>query len=247
MKQDNSPHQNSRLRDPISTNPKEHGSRLREDYVQPGNLTERAAGWMERLAPLTRHPFRQERLGDKPCLLVMDMQRLFIDESSPAFIPAGRTVTAPVIDLIKAFRKRKLPVIFTRHVDHPNDTRGPMCRWWNHLVKPDDPLSELHPAFVEGSSEIVIRKTQYSAFESTRLEVLLKRLRISSLPICGVQTHLCCDTTARAAFMRGFEVIMVIDAMATLNESLHLGSLGNLVHGFASPALSRDILFGIES
>jgi len=60
--------------------------------------------------------------------------------------------------------------------------------------------------------------------------------------ICGVMTHLCCETTARSAFMRGFEVFFTVDGTATYTEAFHRASLLNLSHGFAVPVLVENIL-----
>ena len=60
--------------------------------------------------------------------------------------------------------------------------------------------------------------------------------------ICGVMTHLCCETTARDAFMRGFDVYFVMDATATCNEELHLSSLLTLSHGFAVMVETEEVL-----
>ncbi len=55
-------------------------------------------------------------------------------------------------------------------------------------------------------------------------------------------THLCCETTARAAFTRGYEVYFSIDGTATYNHEFHLGTLMNLAHGFAIPILITEII-----
>jgi bifunctional isochorismate lyase / aryl carrier protein len=55
-------------------------------------------------------------------------------------------------------------------------------------------------------------------------------------------THLCCETTARSAFMRGFEVFFTMDGTATYNEQLHRASLLTLSHGFALPVLMDELL-----
>lgn len=218
-----------------------HGASLREAYVSPDTLEEKAASWIEALRPFTRHPFEKGRLGGNPALLVMDMQRFFLDPDSGAYLPAGSAILGKVKDLVSAFRKKKHPVIFTRHIDRPGDTRGPMYRWWNHLMRPDDPLVELYPDLYCGPGEILTIKHCYSAFMNTRLEVLLKQLRISCTVILGVMTHLCCESTARDAFMRDFDVVVVVDGTATLNETLHISSLRGLAHGFATPALAKDV------
>lgn len=221
------------------------GKNLKEAYVSPDDMDEKAASWMETIRPYARHPFERTRLGKIPALLVMDMQRFFLDSDSGAHLPAGAAILPVVRDLILAFREKNHPVIFTKHVDRPGDTRGSMYRWWNRLMQPDDPMVELHPDLPCGPRDIMTVKRHYSAFMGTRLEVLLTQLRVSCTVIAGVMTHLCCESTARDAFMRGFDVVAVVDGTATLNELLHLSSLRGLVHGFAAPALAKDVKGGL--
>ena len=59
--------------------------------------------------------------------------------------------------------------------------------------------------------------------------------------IAGVLTHLCCETTARSAFVRGFKVFFTVDGTATYYEDFHRATLLNLSHGFAVPVLVDDI------
>jgi isochorismate hydrolase len=47
-------------------------------------------------------------------------------------------------------------------------------------------------------------------------------------------TNLCCETTARDAFVRDFRVFFLADGTATANHDLHLSSLKNLAFGFAT-------------
>ncbi len=56
---------------------------------------------------------------------------------------------------------------------------------------------------------------------------------VEQLVIGGVMAHLCCETTARAAFVRGYEVFFLIDGTATYTEEFHTGTLRNLAHGFS--------------
>jgi len=60
--------------------------------------------------------------------------------------------------------------------------------------------------------------------------------------ITGVMTHLCCESTARDAFMRDLEVFFVIDATATDQEDLHMGSLRALADGFAIMVTTKEVL-----
>ncbi len=222
-----------------------HAGALREAYVDAESLDARAASWLEAIEPYTRRPFSEQPKTGRPTLLVMDMQRFFLEESAPAFLPAGAAVLPRVRELVESFRERRLPVIFTRHVDRSKDRSSPMVRWWSHGLAPDDPLAELTPGLRSDLYGTVLVKQQYSAFCGTRLEMLLRRFRASQVVVTGVMTHLCCESTARDAFMRGFEVLFVVDATATLNEVLHLSSIRGRSHGFAVPALTRSVICGL--
>ena len=79
-----------------------------------------------------------------------------------------------------------------------------------------------------------IIKNQYDAFYKTKLDQILKNIKIEQIVITGVITHLCCETTARSAFVHGYKVFFPIDGSATYNEDIHIASLINLGHGFAN-------------
>ena len=65
--------------------------------------------------------------------------------------------------------------------------------------------------------------------------------QVTDVVITGVMTHLCCETTARSAFVRGYRVWFPVDGTATFNLDFHLGTLRALAHGFASIPLVRDV------
>ena len=225
-------------------NKKESGrsSLLRETYIDPAHLDAKADAWLESIRTYAHHAFSPSRFGMHPALLVIDMQRFFLEEGTKAFLPAGKAVLPRVVELVAAFRAHRMPVIFTCHVDRPRDTGGSMYRWWGHLMKAGDPMTGLHPDLAPGPGEITLPKEQYNAFMGTDLEAVLRETNSTCVVVTGVMTHLCCESTARHAFMRGFDVMVVVDGTATLNETLHVSSLRGLSHGFATPARAKDIL-----
>lgn len=109
----------------------------------------------------------------------------------------------------------------------------------------DDPKSALIPE-LDIPSAVLLNKTQYDAFYETDLNEILARNHISQVVITGVMTHLCCETTARSAFVRGFNVFLPVDATATYNREFHQSSLQNLSHGFAVPLLTEDVTAVVE-
>jgi bifunctional isochorismate lyase/aryl carrier protein len=173
-------------------------------------------------------------------LIVIDMQRYFVDPSSHSFVPGAGHILPRVQSLISTFAERALPIVFTRHTNSATDG-GALALWWDDLIREEDPLSAITPE-LDTSLGTVLGKHQYDAFHKTRLESMLRARGVERVIISGVVTHLCCETTARAAFVRGFEVTFPIDSTATYDPLFHLATLRNLSHGFASVAFVDDLL-----
>lgn len=79
----------------------------------------------------------------------------------------------------------------------------------------------------------VIDKSTYSAFYNTKLQDLLVERGVKEVIVSGVMTNVCCETTAREAFLRGYRVFFSTDATAAVDEELHVGTLRNLAFAFA--------------
>ena len=178
-------------------------------------------------------------------LLILDMQSYFLEPSSHAHIPSAEAIVPGLRALSRAYFEKDLPVIFTQHLNTPEDA-GSMGTWWRDMITIDDPLSAIIPDF-DFSNRLVLRKSQYDAFYETSLESLLRKRGVTQVIISGVMTHLCCETTARSAFMRGFDVFFLIDGTATYNEDHHLATLLNLGHGFANLVFVNEILKAVKS
>ncbi len=182
--------------------------------------------------------------ADQSALLVLDMQSYFLSPNSHAFIPSGAAILPGISALIRVYTARRRPVVFTRHLNTPQDAQL-MALWWRDLILAKHPDSHIVPE-LDTSAGIVIPKCQYDAFYDTTLEQALRNWGVSQVVICGVMTHLCCETTARSAFTRGFEVFFTVDGTATYNESFHRATLLNLAHGFATLALVDEITFAMD-
>jgi len=188
-----------------------------------------------------RKDFRIE--GDRAALLVVDMQRHFCDKSSSFFVPGSDELGIRLKALVDVFGKNKRPIIFTRHID--SDEEGNlMLRWWSEKIKEEDPASEIIDV-LEASRGTTVIKHQYDGFLNTELEEILRKKGVRQVVICGVLTNLCCETTARSAFMRGFEVYFVKDGTATFNEEMHEAALLNLSYGFAILTNIDDVIRSI--
>ena len=209
----------------------------KESYFTRENIAAEAAS-LTGLLP--RNPRAAAFSPARAALLVIDMQRYFLSADSHAFLPAAPAIVPGILALVGAFKKAARPLCFTRHANSAGDA-GQMSVWWRELLTREHPLANIDPLlFAPGDP--VVEKTQYDAFFNTDLESRLRRDGVEQLVVTGVTTHLCCESTARSAFVRGFSVFMVVDGTATLTRELHLASLRGLALGCALPVLAADLL-----
>lgn len=144
---------------------------------------------------------------DKAALVVVDVQEGFLDESW------GPTVNHPgcetnVARLLAAWAERDLPVVIVRH----------------DSGKPDSPLHPTHPGnaliapVARARADLLVTKTVNSAFYGTPdLESWLRAAGIDQIVVCGIQTNMCVETTARMGGNLGFDVVVPLDATRTFD------------------------------
>jgi nicotinamidase-related amidase len=169
----------------------------------------------------------------KAALLVVDMQKVFASPEGSTFLPMSVPACERLVGLVQTCRQRGVPVIFTRHVHtNPQMDGGSMARWWNSLILEGSEEAELVDQLRPQDGERVIVKCRYSAFTGTTLDMVLRSLGVEDLIIGGVMTNLCCETTARDAFNRDFNVFLLGDGTATVSQELHASTLKNISYGF---------------
>ena len=165
---------------------------------------------------------------------MIDMQDFFLDPDSPTYTCGGKAILPQVEKLVAAFREDGRPVIYTKHVHHPNHLdAGIMGWWWEGMCIEGSPESAIHRDIAPLPEEKVILKHRYSSFYNTDLETILRCLKVEDLVISGIMTNMCCESTARDAYYRDYRTFFLADATGTINEQMHLASLLNLSFGFA--------------
>ena len=174
-------------------------------------------------------PYRERKALVDPkhaVLLVIDLQTYFQQIVQP--------VLGNIKKVIQFCGQKNIPVIFTQHghTDAASDG-GVLGEWWGQVILHGTKDWKFIPEMKIEPEDRVLQKKRYSAFFETDLEKLLQSKGIKDLIISGVMTNLCCETTARDAFMRDYRVFFLIDGTATGKEDHHLATLKNLGYGFA--------------
>jgi isochorismate hydrolase len=169
----------------------------------------------------------------KSALLILDMQRFFHDNNSHAFLPSAKAIVVPIRQLADTFTKNNRPIIITKHINNQENAKM-MDHWWRDILTKESRFSKIVSEIQNIQSTEIIEKSQYDAFYKTNLDALLQKHKVEQVIVTGVMTHLCCETTARSAFVHGYNIFFPIDGTATYNEEMHLASLTTLAHGFAN-------------
>ncbi len=211
---------------------------MRNTEYDPVEATPRL---LELITPYNRRSIRLDI--ENAALLVVDMQRYFASPEGGAYMPQAGAVVPGIGELSRYFRKKKRPVVFTRHghAEDGNDA-GLLLEWWNDYIRRDTSEWELVGGIGYQPGDLVIDKNRYDAFYETSLEDYLKNEGIRDVVICGVMANLCVETTARSAFVRGFRPFIPADAVATATLEFHQAALLNLAYGFAKVVTVRDIV-----
>jgi len=216
---------------------------MKESYFTDLSLDQQANELYQQVSELTRIQ-KMEFMPARSALLVLDMQSYFLDPASHAFIPSAGAILDGILQLIDVYKAHQMPIFFSQHINTA-DNAGMMSIWWKDLITSDDPFHRIIPE-IDPSVGTLIQKNQYDAFYQTLLNEMLHARGVTQVVICGVMTHLCCETTARSAFMNGFEVFFPVDGTATYNLAYHRASLVNLAHGFATLVFINDLLEAIQ-
>lgn len=211
---------------------------IKTAYFQSHQIQQTAQAMLSRVECIQRLHFNNF-LWRQAALLILDMQAYFLEPASHAFLPSAPAIVEPLFCLAGTFARHDRPVILTQHVNTIDDA-AQMSTWWHDLLTLDHPYVQLIDPFPSIAHQLV-RKTQYDAFYRTQLEALLRDCGVRQVVIGGVFTNLCCETTARSAFVRGFDTFFLVDGTATYNVFFHQATLLNLNHGFATLALCADI------
>ncbi len=189
---------------------------------------------------------RQEHIDElhrcqpgRTALLVVDMQRGFLEPGAALEVPPGRAIIPNVRSLIEACRARDVPVIFTEFVystavpclrgdpfgpEHlparPGRPTGFGLPSSNCLIAPaaaKGPNSaETIPELAPRPDELVVRGHAYDKFYGTPLDLALRSRDVRYLVITGILTDVCVNCTLLSAAARDYRVTAVTDGVATL-------------------------------
>ena len=166
-----------------------------------------------------------------PALIIIDMQRDFIEEGGFGSalgndVTLLQKIVPTVATVLETARRLGMVIVHTREAHKPDlsdcplakrlrgncqikiGDEGPMGR----LLVDGEPGNEILPALKPRPGEYDLAKPGKGAFYATPLQDILQEHQITHLLFAGVTTEVCVQTTMREANDRGYECLLIEDA-----------------------------------
>ncbi|MGD0539410.1 MAG: isochorismatase family cysteine hydrolase [Verrucomicrobiota bacterium] len=167
----------------------------------------------------------------RTALLVVDMQRGFLDVGASIEVPEGRAIVPNINKLAAALRQKGGHVIFFQVRVSEKDGLLKYFEGKSYLggnrespmkaFQPGNPQFELYPELDVKKSDIIMQKTRYSAVLGSDIVEVLQKMGIENVIVTGVTTDVCAGNTAEGLMQKDFHVVMVWDGCAALDRLEH--------------------------
>jgi ureidoacrylate peracid hydrolase len=194
----------------------------------------------------------------RTALLVVDMQRGFVDAGQAMEVPQAGEIVPVIRSLLDGFRGKQLPVVFTEfsyseaapllvgelHPEHrpaaPGAPRG--FGMPSSSCLEGDPSANTIEALAPHADELVVRKRWYDGFAGTELDGALRARGVTSLVITGTMTDICVLATVVGAFNREYRISVVEDGVATLWPEIQRATLDIVGRAFGRIVQTKEVL-----
>lgn len=136
----------------------------------------------------------------KTAILVIDMIR-----GLEKWVPKKRIekILPNITRVLNRARKKRVPIIYILH--RPSGSEG----------------MKIYNAIKPTKKDFIIKKDKYSSFYKTKLDSLLRKLKVKNLILTGMATNWCVLSTALDAYYRGYKTILLKDCVTAPNDSWH--------------------------
>ncbi|MEE8133283.1 MAG: cysteine hydrolase [Nitrososphaerales archaeon] len=177
-----------------------------------------------------------------PALLLIDMQNGFCGKGGSydklgIDISHYQKIIPNIKTAIRMCRKVRIPIFYTEAV---REASGIDLFTNRHKILPKKrgerikkiPIcvrgtwdAEIIPELNPNKEDHVVIKRRDSAFQDTELDLWLSSSLTDTIIFCGADTSVCVDSSIRDAFNKGYDVIVLSDAVASMHPDYHTATL----------------------
>ncbi|MGH7299855.1 MAG: cysteine hydrolase family protein [Candidatus Rokuibacteriota bacterium] len=193
----------------------------------------------------------------RTALLVVDMQRAFVEPGQAMEVPPARDVVPRIQELMGIFREKRLPVVFTEftyspaapllvgelHPEHRPAAPGAPTGFGlpsSSCLEGED-NARVIPELAPRPDELVVRKHYYDGFNGTVLDGALRARGVTTLVLTGTMTDICVLGTVVGAFNREYRLIVVEDSVATLWPEIQRATLDIIRRAYARVVSAKEL------
>ena len=189
-------------------------------------------------------------MDKRTALIMIDMQRAYLDRESPVCIPGAKEPVPACAQLLRNCRARNIPVVFVARCyrDDGSDVEHPRVGSWIANGRPVSVSAEgvLSGSFPEefevGCNDYIVVKPRFSAFFGTELDVLLRRLGVDTLIMAGTTTPNCIRTSAYDAIALEYNVAVAADCTSSATEEIQRVNLEDMARIGVQLLRSKDFI-----
>jgi nicotinamidase-related amidase len=161
----------------------------------------------------------------RSALVVIDLANDFVyaggviaDAGGPAYQTRAQAILPTLKRLVEGARAAGVLVVYATDAHTPDDCE--LVKWPPHAMK-GTKWAEIVPELAPRPGDLVLGKTTYSPFVSTRIDEELRNRGITTLYVTGLHTDCCARHTSGDAFQLGYNLVWVTDALQAFTEEQH--------------------------
>lgn len=198
--------------------------------------------------------------ASRTALVSIDMQVAFLAEGAPSEVPMAREIVPNINRLAAAMREKGGTVAWVYSTFTPNIFQewsaffggtyaSPHARRVAENLYKGAPGHAHWPEIETKPGDLWVEKNRFSAFlpGASDIESQLRARGVDTVLIVGTLTNVCCESSARDALMRNFNVIMVADGNATYSDAIHNASLTSLAITFCEVMTTDEVIAALRA
>ena len=180
--------------------------------------------------------------NESTAILVVDMLNDFLTPGGKMVLEGGDTLFEPIKNLLTEGRSKGIPIVYVNdshrvslRLDREFTKRAEHCiegTWGAEVVEELSPQQE----------DFIVKKSRFSGFFETDLDLTLKDLKIETVIVVGVVTNICVRSTIHDAFFRGYQVIVPEDCVMATGEREQESSLYDIQTHFGEVSDSKRVI-----
>jgi maleamate amidohydrolase len=177
---------------------------------------------------------RQVGFGEKPGIVVVDLQRAFTDSG---FTTGGAALVRRSVEntarLLKTARAAGVPVA-TCYMAYHSERDAP---YWKVAgiaeLRDGEPGCEIDPLIADPSYDFVLRKSAPSIFFNTPAAGFFAKNRVDTMIVTGCITSGCVRASVIDSFSLGFRTIVPEDCVGDQDDQAHQDNLRDIERRYA--------------